>query len=297
MPSDGNGQPNLAPALVPLLKSPDSVLRRHVCEALSKTGNDQGTALAGQLAGDEDPFVQRALAEALLALHTDADREALLALLKNSRASVRDGSSPGLGARWAQPEIATALPGLLLDHDAKVVRETAEALGRLGNPESKQPLIDALPKDQTIAQERMAWALGELHAEEAVPMLEAALNKMADPTQTSAAEALGKIGDQHSIPPLQKKVLVEMTTHGPSTRQRAIEALQRLGDRGSLKRVMQIITEKVVPPPPGTTQWSYDMEDTRAAGVHYLEFLGDPQLADELLGKLKLTCRPINFEK
>jgi hypothetical protein len=220
-----------------------------------------------------------------LALHSDADRDALITLLKNPRASVRTEAALALG-QWGQPAVALALQGLLTDHEPVVVREAARALGRLGNPDSKPPLIAAVPHDKTIAQEWMAWALGELQAAEAVPVLIPLLQAPSELVQAASAEALGKIGDKQSIPPLQQ-LLVDMTKHGPFARQRAIEALRRLGDRSSLKRVLQIVTDKVVPPPPGTTMWMYDMDDTRVEGVRYLEFLGDPKLADELLANLK----------
>lgn len=275
----------LAPAVVPLLKSTDSVLRRHICEALGKAGNDQAAALAGQLARDDDPFVQRAAGEALLALHSDADREALIGLLKNPRVIVRCEAALALG-QWKQPTVALVLHDVLKDPEPKVVRSAAEALGRLGNPESKPPLLEALTREVNIAQERIAWALGELHATEAVTTLIPLLNSSAHTVQTSVAEALGKIGDKQAIPFLQK-VLVEMTAHGTTARQRSIEALRHLNDRDSVKRVMQIITEKVIPPPPASTEWSYDMDDTRAEGVRYLEFIGDPKLATTMLEKIK----------
>jgi hypothetical protein len=114
-----------------------------------------------------------------------------------------------------------------------------------------------------------------------IPLLKASPAEIQD----SAAEALGLLGDPQAIPPL-RRVLVEMTTHDYVARQRAIEALRRLGDRESVKRVMQIVTEKVVPPPPGANEPSYDADDTRAEGVRYLEFIGEPKLADQMLAKL-----------
>ena len=65
-----------------------------------------------------------------------------------------------------------------------------------------------------------------------------------------------------------------MTMHSPNTRQRALEALRRLRDRESTKRVMEIVTDKVVPPPPGSTEWQFDMDDTRAEATVYADVVG-----------------------
>ena len=50
---------------------------------------------------------------------------------------------------------------------------------------------------------------------------------------------------------------------------------------------MQLLTERVVPPPPGVSEWSYDSDEVRAEAAHYLAFIGDRHLAGEFMGKLK----------
>ncbi|MCG3148448.1 MAG: hypothetical protein PCFJNLEI_01891 [Verrucomicrobiae bacterium] len=275
---------DLAAELLPLLESSDSVLRRHVCEALGTLRVEQSAALARQLARDDDPFVRRAAAEALVAIHSDQGRAALMELLHHQNALVRAESARALGG-WRQPAIATMLHPLLLDTDAQVARAAADAIGQLGNPASRQPMLAALTKCQPFAQARVVWALGALRATDAVPALIELIKTGSDETQSNAAEALGKLGDTQAVLPL-RKVLTDMRSHGPTTRQRAIEALRLLGDRDSIKRIMQIITEKIVPPPPGSNEPSYDMDDTRAEGVRYLEYLGIPALGEQMLAKL-----------
>ena len=275
----------LAPALPALLDTPDSVLRRHVCEALGHLHAGQSAALAAQLARDDDPFVRRAAAEALLALHTEAAESALISLLKHDSAPVRLEAARALG-NWAQPAVAVSLHALLADAAPTVARTAAEAVGKLANPESQQPLLNQFPKSPVMVQERMAWALGEFKTPAAVPVLLPMLKTGYETVEASSTEALGKIGDKQAIPEL-RKVLVDMKTHGSITRQRAIEALRRLGDRESTKRVLQFVTEKVVPPPPGVSEWSLDSDDVRAEALRYLAFIGDARLADEFMSKLK----------
>ena len=275
----------LAPALPALLDTPDSVLRRHVCEALGQLHAGQSTALASQLARDDDPLVRRAAAEALLALHTDVAAGALINLLKHDHAAVRLEAARALG-NWAEPGVASALHALLADAEPTVARTAAGAVGKLANPESQQPLLEQLPKSPALVQERLAWALGEFKTAAAVPVLLPLLKAGPEVVEASAAEALGKIGDKLAIPEL-RKVLVDMKIHGSMARQRAVEALRRLGDRESTKRILQLLTDKVVPPPPGVTEWSYDADEVRAEALHYLAFIGDARLAADFMGKLK----------
>ena len=273
----------LAPALPALLDTPDSVLRRHVCEALGQLHAGQNAALAAQLARDDDPFVRRAAAEALLALHTEVACGDLIGLLKHDRAAVRLEAARALG-NWAQPAVASNLHALLADAETTVARTAAEAVGKLANPDSQAALLNQLPKSPATVQERIAWALGEFKTPAAVVLLLPLLKSGHEPLETSVAEALGKIGDKQAIPEL-RKILVDMKIHNPATRQRAIEALRRLGDRDDTKRVIQFVTEKVVPPPPGVTEWSYDSDDVRAEALRYLGFIGEARLVGEFLGK------------
>jgi len=275
----------LGPALPALLGTPDSVLRRHVCEALGQLRAGQSAALATQLAHDDDPLVRRAAAEALLALHTDAAEGALVTLLKHDHAPVRLEAARALG-NWAQPGVALSLHPLLADTEPTVARTAAEALGKLANPESQPPLLTQFPNSPVSVQERIAWALGEFKTAAAAPVLLPFLKSGPEQLEASVAEALGKIGDKQAIPPV-RKILVEMKTHGALARQRAVEALRRLGDRESTKRALQLLTDKVVPPPPGATEWSYDSDAVRAEALRYLGFAGDAQVAAEFMGKLK----------
>ena len=278
---------DLAPALPALLETPDSVLRRHVCEALGQLRADQSAALAAQLGRDDDPFVRRAAGDALLAIHSAAGRAALIALLQHERGPVRLEAARALG-NWADPTVAPVLHGLLADADYGVARLAAEGLGKLGNPDSQRPLLAHLAKSPDVVQDRIAWALGEFRTAEAVPVLLPLLTTHSERVEPSVVEALGKIGDKQVIPTL-RKVLVEMTAHGSYTRRSTLAALRRLGDRESTQRVLQFVTEKVVPPPPGVLPavWTYDADEVRMEALQYLVFIGGAPLVDEVIGRMK----------
>jgi len=270
---------------LPLLASPDSALRRSVCETIHDV-----PALARQLATDEDPFVQRAAADRLLALHNDAARAALLTLRHNERAAVRAEAARVLG-EWAEPALAVELHPLLKDPAPAVARAAAEALGRLRNPVSVPPLLERIASAPALAQERMAWALGEFRA--GTPALLALLNAGDDAVEAAAAEALGKIGDRQAVVPL-RGILTGVNNHGSGARLRALAALQALGDRESVKQVLPIVTDRVLPPLPFTIERRYETDEVRIEALRYLAAAGDARVGEKLLtGFTDLPSYPV----
>jgi HEAT repeat protein len=242
------------PALVGLLTHSDSVLRRHAAEALGVLRQECSAALAARLAEDDDPLVRRALAESLRAIHSEAGRQALLGFLSDPRPSLRTEAIRVL-ISWPDETVAGAILPLLNDPDPTVVVTAAAGLGELRH----QPAVAGLRKLATVFNDEISAV---------------------------AVEALGKIGDLSVIPEI-RKLLFDMVNHGPIVRERAIQALRRLGDRESAKRVLQIVTERVIPPPKGASEPSYDADETRAEGVRYLAHLGDPRWAEAMLSKLE----------
>jgi HEAT repeat protein len=271
---------DVQPALLPLLENPDSALRRTVCETITDV-----PSLARQLARDDDPFVRRAAADRLLGFHSEAARAALLPWLRHERAAVRQETVRVLGL-WAEPALAMELHFLLDDPEPDVAGAAAEALGKLHNPESVNPLLERAANAPVIAQERFAWALGELRTTAAVPVLLRLLQRQEDKVEAAAAEALGKIGDQQAVGPL-REILPAVVAHHSAVRQQAIAALRRLGDRASVNRVFPVVTERILPPPPMATEPLYETDEVRAEGLRYLAHAGDATLAAKLLTSFK----------
>jgi HEAT repeat protein len=99
------GDPNLAPALEPLLEDADPDLRRAVATALGRLGNPAAaTALAQALAQPSQPLlVRRAIAAALVrTAHPDA-QEPLVAALADADPQVRAYAARALGLAGSEP--------------------------------------------------------------------------------------------------------------------------------------------------------------------------------------------------
>lgn len=293
--------PQAIPVLLAMLENADSSLRSVICEALGKlqsssrqanTLADVVGALVRQIARDDDPFVRRAAGVALVAIHDESAKLALLKLLDHERAEARYEAATALG-KWSDAALAASLHRLLDDPVSRVAAATAEALGRLKNPESVAPLVRCLANGPASVQERIAWAMGEFRATDAVPLLNGLLKSGDVELEITTARALGQIGDERALPAL-RKALVEMKAHPPVVRQAAIESLRQLADRESLKRVVQFVNERVVPPLPPSPEPTYDQPDVRNTALRFVAELGDAAVAERMLAALRDTPqRPV----
>ena len=242
-------RPEHAPVVVACLGSDDAGVRIAAAKALGiLAGNEARGALATRLAEDGDPLVRRTAAEALAALRS---RQELVGFLKDARANRRREAARALGL-LAEPALAETLLPLVNDSDAGVARAAVTALGLARNPVAVPVLLERLQS-----------------------------------SDDAAATALGRIGDARALPALRHALTV-MTWETAPVRAAAIEALGRLGDRQAVARVLEIVTRKVMPPPPGAGEKSFDDEAVRLAGLRYLAVAGDAAAGAKLL---------VNFEE
>ena len=86
------------------------------------------------------------------------------------------------------------------DHNTRLA--AASALGRVGDSQAVDPLIDALEDDQLGVIEIASLSLGEIGDSRAVEPLINALGDENWEVRSSLAKALGKIGDNRAIQPL-----------------------------------------------------------------------------------------------
>ena len=273
------------PLLLPLLKSPDAVLRRLTCEALAEFGGQPEVvpALVARVA-DEDPFVRRAAANGLLKIHNASAQAGLLSLATHERADVRLEVAVALGL-W--PEIAPdTLQRLLDDKDTGVAAAAAEGLGKIRLVEAVTQLIRRLDSTPVSLQRAIIVALGQIRSEAALPVFLRFLNAAADELAAASAEAMGQSGATQTIPALRKAV-GDFKKHASGARLRAIEALRRLGDRESIELVLQIATRPVLPPLPGESGLMFETDEVREECLRYLAGTGDAKLADRLAGAFK----------
>lgn len=292
------GLHNCIPGVIELVQKGDSALRPRACAALGAVGDNAGVpALSRQFVEDADALTRHAAAVALVKIHSDDARQALQDALGHTQPAVRREAAWAMG-EWNDSSLAGTVVVLLDDADAGVAMAAAEALGRLKNPEGKSPLRARLAKGPATVQAVVVWALGELRDGEAVPGLIELLttNEIAAAAtfeeiitaQANAAQALGRIGDARALPVL-RMILVEMTKYMAPVRQRAVEALQLMRDAEAMKRIMQLLTDKVVPT---LVEPVYDDPEVRMAALRYLAAMGDREIGEKILKGLKEVPPP-----
>jgi len=211
--------------LAPLLRDPDSDVRRLACSGIAQTRDGAGvSALVGavcdQLLAPErmieslaEPWAVPALLKALEALNADDER------LIAPRASI--ARALGLaGDERAAPALES-----MLQHGAPEERvSAARALGTSGRPASRPALESRLADPSWQLRAQAATALGLLGDEQAVPALGAALDDRAWWVRRNAAGALRCLGAsgiaalraalEHSDPYARDRAREELALHG-----------------------------------------------------------------------------------
>jgi HEAT repeat protein len=156
---------------------------------------------------DAQPQVRRGAAFALGKSGSAAAPAALVKVLSDREAAVRDAAAYALGELAGEghggtvwSEAGPALVRLLADDDSPQVRRSAAlALGHCGARASgaRSALVKLLPDREPMVRQNAAWALGRLggdSAEEAVAGLSRLLEDGDAAVRRDAAAALGEIG-------------------------------------------------------------------------------------------------------
>jgi len=124
-------------------------------------------------------------------------------------------------------------------------QRVAIALGRLGDWQAVQPLIQAL-KDPTGPRKEAAWALGMIGAETAIrPLVDALLEFERKNDTSSAAEtilAISRISSLESLPILLD--LLKDEKNSPRIQQVAISLLGRLGDARAIPVLLDLLKKE-----------------------------------------------------
>ncbi|MBU4488268.1 MAG: HEAT repeat domain-containing protein [Candidatus Omnitrophica bacterium] len=159
---------------------------------------------------NENEWIKKCAAYALAYTHETKAFDALLPLLIDSSAEVREMAILALGFlgnNEATPYIVLALK----DDNWRVQQAAFYSLYRLVDPRASFGLIDALklPKDSYFRAYAVV-ALGRIKSKEAVPVLLAILeepvpdNLSKMPPRADAVKALGEIGDERAMEKLEK---------------------------------------------------------------------------------------------
>lgn len=254
-----------AEALSPALRrlpAAGPALRVRLCELLSLFPREEAIdALAGRLAGDDDFYVRRAAARALLRAHTPSALNALAAGLTHRDERTRAVAARAIGA-WGDPAAAPLLFPALDDESPQAALAVLQALHELRNP-------GAGAHAPRIRQ--------RLDAED--PQIVAA-----------ATDLLAWLGDDSIVPRL-KDTLTRVRSDDPwQPRRAALDALRVLEVGDMLARAVQFVNDTVIPPGPMEMEWTYDGTQVRIAALRYVSAFGDAATARSMLADLEETA-------
>jgi HEAT repeat protein len=184
------------PAVLPLIRA----LERHsstlLMEALGRLRDPRAVAPLVAALTQEDPHLRQAAATALGLI---GDPRAVRPLIDAFR--VESGDTEDITA-WqdaaeALARIREPAVGLLIaalaDENSMVRASSADALGRLGDPQAVAPLIMTLGDGEPHVRLRAAEALGKLGNEEARDPLAALLSDQDEMVRVYAVRALGDL--------------------------------------------------------------------------------------------------------
>lgn len=151
----------------------------------------------------------------------------LFAELRNSDKTAREFAVKTLGKEGNYEAVEPLLNMLAKDKDWGVRARAAESLGIIGDMEAVSGLIDALRDGSGIVRREAAEALGELRAQSAIPALRKCLYDVEDLVRRYAAEALGILQDSDSV---QTIIDVILEDENPHVRGIGARALGNIGD-------------------------------------------------------------------
>jgi putative membrane-bound dehydrogenase-like protein len=163
---------SLAPGdLVKFLDDRRPTVRKRAMRACARLGDNSVGALASVLSNSPSAESRRNALWALTRIDSVDARQAARSALHDSDNTVRHVAAQSVSL-WRDANALTAVLPLLQDEDAQVRRCAAEALGRIGNPDSVPSLLEAaaridpgaveLPPGERILEHSIIFALMEI---------------------------------------------------------------------------------------------------------------------------------------
>jgi hypothetical protein len=158
--------------------------------------------------------------------------EPLIAGLKSRDPLVRRQSAEALG-EIGDPRAVEPLIHLLSDSDALIRRHAVKALGKIRDPRAVTPLTGVLsnPDEEWHVRGSAAEALGHIGQPEAVECIIRSLMDSHWHVQSESAKALGRIGDRRGVDPL----ILALQDRDAVVRGSAAEALGKIKDERAIE--------------------------------------------------------------
>jgi len=227
-----------------LLDTPDTSLQAAICRTLGAFKDKAVTdALQKTIEGTPDNIVHLEAVDSLLRIHTDAGLDVLAAFRQNPDPRLRAAVAERMG-HWGDSAVAERLYLMLQDQDADVLDAVLISLLQLGN--------EGLSEHRERLRELARTDIGDAAAQ--------------------AIRALGFIEDRESIPYLTE--ILRKITYKQVREKRAasLEVLQKFGNTNLVRRAYDLVTKKVVPPPPEMPMVgpTYDATSVRIEALRYI---------------------------
>jgi len=197
------GSPKVAVRLVPLLESPDLLLRQMASHSIVEMGDSTSVAPVVALMRSKEKDIRRITADTLGGLTGPGILQALVQALRDADWWVREIAVATLAER-ADEESNKMVVGLLSDKDPYIRRIGAEYFSLVRYPQALAGL-DALLKDEDWwTRERSIVALGRQGDPRAIPKILEHLNDKQ--TRLAVPEALARIPHHDALAALAKLI-------------------------------------------------------------------------------------------
>jgi HEAT repeat protein len=229
---------------IALLDTPDTSLQAALCRTLGAFTSEHVTeALKMTIEGTTDNIVHLEAADSLLRIHSDAALEVLTSFHQNPDPRLRTAVAKRMG-QWGDPSVAERLYVMLQDEDADVLNAVLTSLLELGNK--------GLSAHRDRLRELSRTDIGNAAAQ--------------------AIRALGFIEDRESMPYLTeilKKIAYKQIRE---KRAASLQVLQQFGNTNMVRRAYDLVTKKVVPPPPEMPMVgpTFDASNVRIEALRYI---------------------------
>jgi HEAT repeat protein len=250
------GTPAVVPLINTLLYDPLYARRIKVAMALGEIGDPRAIEPLNRVIMDKDAEVVAAAQDALIKIKS-----------LDTQTTENNNLQPTADEKQYQIEILLASLNFGEKHTC-IINE----LGRIGDEQAIQPLMNILSDPSSSDCDSAANALGELKAVQAVPLLMPLLDEINDDHYATipftAIRALGMIGDPAAVPKLisimEKK---NYNFYNDSLPQDAVNALGAIKDRRAVAPLLRSLSD----------------QHLRKDSIKALAKIGDPGAIDELL--------------
>jgi len=229
---------------IALLDTPDTSLQAALCRTLGAFTSEHVTeALKMTIEGTTDNIVHLEAADSLLRIHSDAALEVLTSFRQNPDPRLRTAVAKRMG-QWGDPSVAERLYVMLQDEDADVLNAVLTSLLELGNK--------GLSAHRDRLRELSRTDIGNAAAQ--------------------AIRALGFIEDRESMPYLTEILKKISYKQIREKRAASLQILQQFGNTNMVRRAYDLVTKKVVPPPPEMPMVgpTFDASNVRIEALRYI---------------------------